>query len=185
MEEFWQCYNHIPKPGKAFFDGESKASIGPSNKVSLREICLLRWAATRSALLINRRQCVSTPFQVIDELSIFKKGIKPEWEDKANRDGGCFFIRKALDPDQVDIYWQNTVLALIGEAIDDGDNIAGARIVDKGGKQNFAFYRFELWLKTADSSVVQKIKERFHKVIQDGAPNFKKAHPQFEWKKHK
>ena len=70
VEEFWQYFNHIPRPGKVFFDGESKASVGPSNKV-------------------------------IDELSIFKKGIKPEWEDPQNRDGGCFYIRQGMDPDQV------------------------------------------------------------------------------------
>ncbi|GMH77127.1 hypothetical protein TrRE_jg4455 [Triparma retinervis] len=152
VEEFWQYFNHIPRPGKVFFDGESKASVGPSNKV-------------------------------IDELSIFKKGIKPEWEDPQNRDGGCFYIRQALDPDQVDIYWQNTVLALIGETLDEKDSIAGARIVDKG--KNFALYRFELWLKTADEEVVNKIKERFHACIKEGSPNFKKGHPKFEWKKHK
>ncbi|GMI39293.1 hypothetical protein TrCOL_g10646 [Triparma columacea] len=152
VEEFWQYFNHIPRPGKVFFDGDSKASVGPSNKV-------------------------------IDELSIFKKGIKPEWEDPQNRDGGCFYIRQALDPDQVDIYWQNTVLALIGETLDEKDSIAGARIVDKG--KNFALYRFELWLKTADEDTVNKIRERFHECIKEGSPNFKKGHPKFEWKKHK
>ncbi|GMH74126.1 hypothetical protein TL16_g06377 [Triparma laevis f. inornata] len=33
VENFWQYYNHIPKPGKCFFDGESRASVGPDNKV--------------------------------------------------------------------------------------------------------------------------------------------------------
>ena len=70
MEEFWQYYNHIPKPGKVFFDGESKASVGPSNKV-------------------------------IDELSIFKKGIKPEWEDAANRTGAEWFCRKTFPMPQL------------------------------------------------------------------------------------
>lgn len=55
--------------------------------------------------------------------------------------------------------------------------------MDKG--KNFALYRFELWLKTADEDTVNKIRERFHECIKEGSPNFKKGHPKFEWKKHK
>ncbi len=36
VEEFWQNYNHIPKPSVCFFDGEFKTKVGPSNKVRVR-----------------------------------------------------------------------------------------------------------------------------------------------------
>jgi hypothetical protein len=36
VEEFWQNYNHIPKPSVCFFDGDFKTKVGPSNKVRLR-----------------------------------------------------------------------------------------------------------------------------------------------------
>jgi len=152
VEEFWNNFNHLPKPGQVFFDGESRASVGDEQKV-------------------------------IDEFCVFKKGVRPEWEDPANKDGGCFFVRKTMEPDQADLYWQNTILAMIGEQLDSGDEIAGARMVDKG--KNFPLYRFELWIKSSDPKHVQSIKETFTEAIQDGAPKFAKGHPRFEWKKHK
>ncbi|GMI07081.1 hypothetical protein TrLO_g3419 [Triparma laevis f. longispina] len=150
VENFWQYYNHIPKPGKCFFDGESRASVGPDNKV-------------------------------IDELSMFKKGIKPEWEDPQNRDGGCLFVRKTMDPLQVDHYWQNAILGLIGETL--SPDICGVRIVDKGKRDN-TMYRFEVWLKSNDQEVVRSVKEKFLRCISEGK-DFKRGPPQFDWKKHK
>jgi hypothetical protein len=152
VEDFWAAFNHLPKPGRCFFDGDSRASVGDDNKV-------------------------------IDEFCLFKKGVKPEWEDPANKNGGCFFVRKTMEPDQADTYWQNTCLAMIGEQLDEGDVIAGARIVDKG--KAFPLYRFELWIKTSDAKVVQDVKETFHAAISQDAPTFSKGHPKFEWKRHK
>ena len=44
-------------------------------------------------------------------------------------------IRKSFQPDQLDVYWENLVLALIGETIDDGDDVCGCRVVDKSNKK--------------------------------------------------
>jgi Eukaryotic initiation factor 4E len=43
--------------------------------------------------------------------------------------------RKSFQPEQLDIYWENLVLALIGETIDEGDEICGCRVVDKSAKK--------------------------------------------------
>ena len=43
--------------------------------------------------------------------------------------------RKPFSPDQLDTYWENLVLALIGETIDVGDEICGCRVVDKSSKK--------------------------------------------------
>lgn len=40
-----------------------------------------------------------------------------------------------FQPEQLDIYWENLVLALIGETIDEGDEICGCRVVDKSAKK--------------------------------------------------
>ena len=42
---------------------------------------------------------------------------------------------KSFQPDQLDIYWENLVLALIGETIDDADEVCGCRVVDKSTKK--------------------------------------------------
>lgn len=47
------------------------------------------------------------------------------------------------------------VLGLVGETIDVGDEICGARIVDKS-KGHHVVYRFELWLRTNDHSTADR-----------------------------
>jgi hypothetical protein len=43
--------------------------------------------------------------------------------------------RKSFTPDQLDVYWENLVLSLLGETIDDGDEVCGCRVVDKSPKK--------------------------------------------------
>ncbi len=56
--------------------------------------------------------------RTIDAFSVFKKGIRPEWEDEANRAGSELTCRKSMTLDVLDTYWENLVLGLIGEVID-------------------------------------------------------------------
>ena len=42
--------------------------------------------------------------RTIDTFSIFKKGIKPEWEDPENAKGCEIYLRKTLNGDQTDLY---------------------------------------------------------------------------------
>ena len=88
-----------------------------------------------------------------------------------------------LDQPQLDFYWQNLLLALIGETLDPSDLITGARVVDKGGK-NTVMHRLEVWLKTNDQEKVQGVRERLDEALAEGAPKFPKGAPKFEWKKH-
>jgi hypothetical protein len=41
--------------------------------------------------------------------SIFKKGIRPEWEDPANQFGSDLCCRKLNQFDMADTYWENLV----------------------------------------------------------------------------
>ena len=50
----------------------------------------------------------------------------------------CNFLndsRKPFQPEQLDVYWENLVLALLGETIDEGDEICGCRVVDKSARK--------------------------------------------------
>ena len=55
----------------------------------------------------------------MEEYSLFKKGIEPEWGDPKNAIGGEWFCRQYFEADQLDLYWQNLVMALVGETIED------------------------------------------------------------------
>jgi len=102
--------------------------------------------------------------RMIESLSLFKAGIKPEWEDKANRAGGEWFIRKALALSHLDDVWMKLVLGMIGETLDKGDEITGARVVDKSARGK-AMYRLELWFRTKDA--MDPLKMALHTSLND------------------
>merc|ERR1711991_55357 len=54
---------------------------------------------------------------------LFKKGIKPMWEDEQNKRGGKWVVRipKKLSA----YYWESILLAILGEQFDVGDEICG------------------------------------------------------------
>ncbi|XP_057509490.1 eukaryotic translation initiation factor NCBP-like isoform X1 [Actinidia eriantha] len=58
------------------------------------------------------------------DLHLFKEGIRPLWEDSANCNGGKWIIRfkKAISGR----FWEDLVLALVGDQLDYGDNMCGA-----------------------------------------------------------
>lgn len=45
---------------------------------------------------------------------IIQKGIRPEWEDPANAHGCEFHAIRTLTKENVDVVWENLVLAVIG-----------------------------------------------------------------------
>uniref|UniRef100_A0A915K008 eIF-4F 25 kDa subunit n=1 Tax=Romanomermis culicivorax TaxID=13658 RepID=A0A915K008_ROMCU len=70
---------------------------------------------------------------------VFKKGIRPMWEDVQNKEGGRWLIVVERNQRQelLDIYWLELLMAVIGEQFDDGShNICGAvvNIRNKGDK---------------------------------------------------
>lgn len=118
----------------------------------------------------------------IESFALFKEGIKPEWEDAQNAKGGEWMCRERLTPALLDLYWENLVLGLIGETIDNGDEICGARVVDKSrGKDTY--YRFELWLRGTDPSTRQRLKDRMLVCLGEGHTG--KNLPGFDFKEHK
>ena len=59
-------------------------------------------------------------------LQLFIDGVKPMWEDEANKEGGRWAIR--VQKGYADTMWENLVLALIGEAFDPPDEVVGLMI---------------------------------------------------------
>jgi len=91
--------------------------------------------------------------KVVEEYSLFKRGIEPEWGDPMNATGGEFYCRQFIDADLLNMYWQNLVLGVIGEAMEDpredghdgrplNSYVNGARIVDKVSVGNLLLYLF-------------------------------------------
>ena len=122
----------------------------------------------------------------VDAFSIFKKGIRPEWEDPANFKASEWATLNGVRFDiDVDILWENMVLALLGETIEEDDEICGCRVVDrfKKGFGSKPMYRLELWLRNSTSKdVADRVKARLVEALADGDANNISLVPAFEFK---
>ena len=98
----------------------------------------------------------------VEGYSLFKKGIRPEWEDKLNKNGAEIFCRKMFDPRDLDEIYELLCLGLIGETIDPEDEVCGIRIVDKSRGAR-PMYRVEVWFKRQD----EKTKEAIQANVRD------------------
>lgn len=105
---------------------------------------------------------------------IFRESVSPEWEDPVNSEGGHFQFHwrtNGIAPEQLDEYWNNLVLAMVGHTIESEGEfstnpiVQGVRFVDKlsgSGKQ--AGVRIEVWFsKPVDQRHLQKIRSRLEK----------------------
>lgn len=78
----------------------------------------------------------------------FKNKIEPKWEDPICANGGKWTI--SCGKGKSDTFWLHTLLALIGEQFDYGDEICGA-VVSIRGKQE----RVAIWTKNAANEAAQ------------------------------
>jgi translation initiation factor 4E len=57
---------------------------------------------------------------------LFRSGIKPMWEDEVNRNGGKFIVRIPKKKRLASRYWEDLVLAFIGQQfVDCNDDVCG------------------------------------------------------------
>ncbi|CAM0908919.1 unnamed protein product [Alopecurus aequalis] len=82
------------------------------------------------------------------DLHFFKNKIEPKWEDPICANGGTWTISCARG--KSDILWLHTLLALIGEQFDFGDEICGV-VVSVRPRQD----RVAIWTKNAANEAAQ------------------------------
>jgi len=124
VQDFWRHWNHLPQPSELL---EQKRMV--------------------------REQ--ADGLHVIDALMIFRDGVRPEWEDKMNASGGHFQyqLKPSISGGQIDEYWNNLVLGLIGAAIEPANMITGVRLVDKlSGPRAANAIRLEVWFSNYDDT---------------------------------
>ncbi|EDW81614.1 uncharacterized protein Dwil_GK12168 [Drosophila willistoni] len=92
------------------------------------------------------------------DYSLFKKNIRPMWEDAANKQGGRWVITLNKNCKQeLDNLWLDVLLCMIGETFDYADQICGA-VVNIRNKCN----KISLW--TANGSDKEAVLEIGHKL---------------------
>nr|AMA65227.1 eIF4E-1a [Amphidinium carterae] len=138
VQEFWKLWNHMPQP---------------------------------SELLEQKRMVREQPdgLHVIDAIMIFRENIRPEWEDKWNATGGHFQfqLKPTVGGGQVDEYWNNLVLGMIGATIEPAGMITGVRLVDKlSGPRAANVIRIEVWFSNYDDTqAVNTLKKNIEKCM--------------------
>lgn len=138
VQGFWKLWNHMPQP---------------------------------SELLEQKRMVREQPdgLHVIDAVMIFRENIRPEWEDKMNATGGHFQfqLKPNVGGGQVDEYWNNLVLGMIGATIEPANMITGLRLVDKlAGPRAANVIRLEIWFTNYDdTAAVQTLRKNIEKCM--------------------
>lgn len=103
---------------------------------------------------------------------MFKNGIKPTWEDPNNEHGGKWMVR--LKKGLASLYWEELVLAIIGEQFDVGNEVCGAVVSVRGTEDIIS-----VWNKTADNTeATERIRDKMRAIL--NLPNF----VPMEYKKH-
>ena len=93
------------------------------------------------------------------DFHMFKKGIKPLWEDEANRYGGKWIVR--LRKGLSSRCWENLVMAMLGEQFMVGEEICGA-VVSIRYQEDI----LSVWNRTAnDTGVTNRIRDTFRRVL--------------------
>ncbi|XP_075238124.1 eukaryotic translation initiation factor 4E homologous protein isoform X1 [Lycorma delicatula] len=93
------------------------------------------------------------------DFHLFKVGIKPMWEDEANKRGGKWIVR--LRKGIASRCWENLVLAMLGEQFMVGQEICGAVVSIR-----FQEDIISVWNKTAsDQITTARIKDTLKRVL--------------------
>jgi translation initiation factor 4E len=90
---------------------------------------------------------------------LFKEGIRPMWEDDANRAGGKWIVR--LKKGLASRCWENVILAMLGEQFMVGEEICGAVISIRYQEDILS-----LWNRTAlDQTTTSRIRDTLKRVL--------------------
>ena len=88
---------------------------------------------------------------------VFRNDVRPEWEDEANAKGGKWSFQLRGKGADIDELWLRTLLAVIGETIDEDDSQINGVVLSirKGGN------KFALWTKSEDKEPLLRIGGKF------------------------
>ncbi|XP_069483510.1 eukaryotic translation initiation factor 4E type 2-like isoform X1 [Ambystoma mexicanum] len=93
------------------------------------------------------------------DFHLFKEGIKPMWEDEANKNGGKWIIR--LPKGLASRFWENIILAMLGEQFMVREEICGV-VVSIWFQEDI----LSIWNKTANDQITTaRIRDTLWRVL--------------------
>lgn len=86
---------------------------------------------------------------VVSDYHLFKKDIRPIWEDEVNRKGGKWVVR--MKKGVADRYWEDLLLSLIGDQFGEaGEDVCGAVLSMRNGEDILS-----IWTRTNGGRVLK------------------------------
>ncbi|ORX73708.1 eukaryotic translation initiation factor 4E [Linderina pennispora] len=145
-----------------WFDNPSRRTNTSSWTQNLKEIVTLGTVEDFWGVHSNVTKAVDLPNG--SNYHLFRKGIKPMWEDAANANGGRWGIQlqRSVGGKANDL-WLNTLLACIGETFDASTDVCGA--VFSNRKQCF---RIAIWTRNAADKEACEAIGRHLKTVLNG-----------------
>ncbi|KAI0015322.1 translation initiation factor eIF4e [Xylariomycetidae sp. FL0641] len=94
----------------------------------------------------------------VSDYHLFKKGIRPIWEDDENKNGGKWILR--LKKGIADRYWEDLLMACVGDQFgDEADELCGIVLSMRNGEDVLS-----IWTRSTGQKVL-KIRETMRRVL--------------------
>ena len=107
----------------------------------------------------------SSKLTVNSNYHLFKGGVKPMWEDESNKNGGKWIItipKSDSRKGKVDEWWLYTVLAMVGETMDEsGMEVCGAVVSIRKSQDRIA-----LWIKGCEEETARAVGLRWKVALE-------------------
>lgn len=124
---------------------------------SIKPMCRISTAQEFWSVYVKLKRPSLLP--AVSDYHFFKEGIRPVWEDEENKRGGKWIMR--LKKGIADRYWENLLLALIGDQFfEAGEEVCGAVVSVRSGEDVFS-----IWTKN-DGGRNVKIRETLKRVLE-------------------
>ncbi|KAF4977638.1 hypothetical protein FZEAL_5860 [Fusarium zealandicum] len=123
---------------------------------TLHEIATVRTAEEFWEIYSHLKRPSGLP--VVSDYHLFKKDVRPIWEDDVNKKGGKWVVR--MKKGVADRYWEDLLLSLIGDQFGDAsEDVCGAVLSMRNGEDILS-----IWTRT-DGGRVIKIRETMKHVL--------------------
>jgi hypothetical protein len=99
----------------------------------------------------------------VSSFSVFKKGVKPEWEHEINKNGTEWSFRDHVDEMRVSDVWKDLLIDAMCNKFD--DVVVGFRFVLKAGRRNI--YKIEVWMCSCSSQEQQAVRDHLTRLCGD------------------
>jgi len=92
------------------------------------------------------------------EYHVFQEGIKPMWEDEANKNGARWILR--IKKGAASLFWEELLLGVVGEQFDVDNEICGVAVSIRNSEDIFS-----IWIRSGqDLAVKNSVKETLKKI---------------------